>query len=193
MADELYCYPGTDILRNKLDIHDHEKLHIYERKLTMLRLRELIKRPMEGNFDLEYLQAIHRYIFQDIYDWAGELRKVEIAKGNMFCKVIFIKEQADKIFEKLKNENYLAGLEKEVFSKRLAYYFSEINALHPFREGNGRSQREFIRSLSLKNGYILYFADASQDEMIEASKDSFLCDYRSMETLFEKCMRKSII
>lgn len=54
MADELYCYPGTDILRNKLDIHDHEKLHIYERKLTMLRLRELIKRPMEGNFDLEY-------------------------------------------------------------------------------------------------------------------------------------------
>ena len=68
MADELYCYPGTDILRNKLDIHDHEKLHIYERKLTMLRLRELIKRPMEGNFDLEYLQAIHRYIFQDIYE-----------------------------------------------------------------------------------------------------------------------------
>ena len=86
MADEFYCYPGTNVLKNKLNIREQETLYIYERKLTMLRLRELIKKPISGEFNLEHLQAIHWYIFQDIYDWAGEIRKVEIAKQNMFCK-----------------------------------------------------------------------------------------------------------
>ena len=85
--------------------------------------------------DIKHLQAIHRYIFQDVYDWAGKVRTVDIAKGNMFCNVRFISGQADEIFTKLKEEKYLAGLDEETFIKRLAYYFSEINALHPFREG----------------------------------------------------------
>ena len=79
-----------------------------------------------------------------------KVRTVDIAKGNMFCNVRFISSQADVIFSGLKEEHYLAGLDEDMFIKRLAYYFSEINALHPFREGNGRSQREFIRSLALK-------------------------------------------
>lgn len=106
------------------------------------------------------MQAIHAYIFQDVYDWAGKIRTVDIAKGNTFCNVRFISSQADAIFSKLKEEYYLAGLEEYMFTKRLAYYFSEINALHPFREGNGHSQREFIRSLALKNGYLIYFEKA---------------------------------
>lgn len=84
----------------------------------------------------------------------------------------------------------MIGLDEETFLKRLAYYFSEINALHPFREGNGRSQREFIRSLALKNGYLLYFDRVSGEEMISASQKSFLCNYSEMEKIFSKCILK---
>lgn len=190
MSDTKYCYPDSDVLVNKLDIRDPNKLQIFERKLTMLRLLELIDKPIEGKFDLKHLQAIHAYIFQDVYDWAGKIRTVDIAKGNTFCNVRFISSQADVIFSKLKEEYYLAGLEEYMFTKRLAYYFSEINALHPFREGNGRSQREFIRSLALKNGYLTYFEKASKEEMLIASKKSFMCDYEDMEKIMAKCIKK---
>ena len=108
MSDTKYCYPDSDVLVNKLDIRDPNKLQIFERKLTMLRLLELIDKPIEGKFDLKHLQAIHAYIFQDVYDWAGKIRTVDIAKGNTFCNVRFISSQADVIFSKLKEEYYLA-------------------------------------------------------------------------------------
>lgn len=189
MADSVYCYPDSDVLINKLGIQDQEKLHTFERKLTMLRLLEIIDKPIKGNFDFAHLQEIHRYIFQDVYEWAGKVRKVDIAKGNMFCNVMFIESQAEEIFVKLKKDNYLAGLDRNIFVKKLAYYFSEINALHPFREGNGRSQREFIRSLALKNGYVINFSEIPEEEMLKASQESFLCDYNAMEELFDKCVR----
>lgn len=78
MPDELYCYPGSNVLKNKMGIQDIEQLHEIERKLTMLRILELLDKPVRGAFDLKHLQAIHAYIFQDVYDWAGELRKVDI-------------------------------------------------------------------------------------------------------------------
>ena len=187
---DLSMLQDTDVLINKLDIRDLDKLHIFERKLTMLRLLELLDKPINGKFDFKHLQAIHAYIFQDVYDWAGKVRTVDIAKGNMFCNVRFISSQADVIFSGLKEEHYLAGLDEDMFIKRLAYYFSEINALHPFREGNGRSQREFIRSLALKNGYLIYFDRVSEEEMLLASQKSFLCDYEDMEKIIAKCIKK---
>jgi len=191
MADKIYCYPESDVLINKLGIKEQEKLLTLERKLTMLRIMELIDKPIVGSFDFKHLQKIHEYIFQDIYEWAGQVRKVDIAKGNMFCNAKFIESQAEEIFGNLKKEKYLEGLAKDVFIKRLAYYFSEINALHPFREGNGRSQRELIRSLAIKNGYIISFSKISEEEMIKASQESFLCRYEAMEQLFKKCVRPS--
>ena len=190
MSDTKYCYPDSDVLVNKLDIRDPNKLQIFERKLTMLRLLELIDKPIEGKFDLKHLQAIHAYIFQDVYDWAGKIRTVDIAKGNTFCNVRFILSQADAIFSKLKEEYYLAGLEEYMFTKRLAYYFSEINALHPFREGNGRIQSELMRCLALKIGYLIYFIKDYKEEMLIASKKSFMCDYEDMEKIMAKCIKK---
>ena len=190
MGDSVYCYPDSDVLINKLDFRNLDNLLLVERRFTMLRLLELMDNPIKGKFNLKHLQAIHAYIFQDIYDWAGKIRTVDIAKGNMFCKVELIQEQADLLFGKLKKESYLEGLEEETFVKRLAYYFSEINALHPFREGNGRSQREFIRSLADHCGYVLLFDKVSSEEMLSASEASFLCDYSKMEELFRKCIRK---
>ena len=139
MSDTKYCYPDSDVLINKLDIRDRDKLQKFERKLTMIRLSELFDNPIKGSFDFKHLKDIHQFIFQDIYDWAGTVRIVDIAKGNMFCNVKFIDSQAEEIFLKLKKEKHLSGFSEEDFIKRLAYYFSEINALHPFREGNGRA------------------------------------------------------
>ena len=136
MSDKIYCYPDADVLKNKMGIRDLEQLKQMEKWLTMLRILELVDKPIRGKFDLMHLQSIHRYIFQDVYEWAGEIRKVDIAKGNLFCNVKFIESQAEEIFGKLKEENYLQGLNEKEFSVRLAYYFSEINALHPFRDGN---------------------------------------------------------
>lgn len=186
MSDKVYCYPDSDVLINKLNIHDTDKLLEAERKLTMLRLLDLLDKPIAGKFDFKHLQNIHKYIFQDVYPWAGKIRSVDIAKSNMFCKVQFIKTQADEIFGELKNDCYLEGLPKEKFVKKAAYYFSEINALHPFREGNGRTQREFIRQLAYQSGYILHFSAISEQEMMQASIDSFVCNYKKMENLFSK-------
>lgn len=191
MPDAKYCYQNTDVLINKLNIKDSNKLMKFERKLTMLRLDELFQNPVRGDFDLKHLQNIHKFIFQDLYSWAGEIRVVDIAKGNMFCNALFIEEQANLIFSNLKKENYLTGLTQEAFIKRLAYYFAEINALHPFREGNGRTQREFIRLLGLKNNYFIRFSSVSRDEMISASKKSFLLDYTEMEEIFKKCVESA--
>ena len=147
-------------------------------------------KPIQGKFHLKHLQSVHRYIFQDVYDWAGKIREVDIAKGNMFCNAKFIESQAEEIFGKLKEENYLQGLDGREISVRLAYFFSEINALHPFREGNGRCQREFVRTLALQAGYVINFANVTGEEMLKASEDSFLCDYKKMEQLFAYCIRK---
>lgn len=192
MGDILYCYPASDVLKNKLGIKNQEKLHEVEKHLTAIRVYDLTQKPIKGKFDLNHLREIHFYIFQDIYTWAGELRKTDIAKGNMFCKCVFLESQAETIFGAIRKDNYLENMDYEQFVKRLAYHFSEINALHPFREGNGRTQREFIRELALYNHYAVDFCKATEKEMLDASIDSFLCKYEKMEKLMDKCLRKIV-
>lgn len=172
-----YCYPNSRVLKNKLKIIDFDELYNEERNLSILRERELLDSGINGRFDFEHLKAIHRYLFQDVYDWAGEVRTVDIANGNMFCRCFAIETEAERIFAELKKEKYLQNLKAGEMAKRLAYYLAEINALHPFREGNGRTQREFIRQLAYQNGYFLSYAGITQEEMVEASKASFKLDY----------------
>ncbi|MBQ3293194.1 Fic family protein [Candidatus Saccharibacteria bacterium] len=178
-----YCYPDSRVLKNKFNIRDFDKLSLEERKFAKYRARELFEDPIQGRFDFDHLRAIHRHLFQDVYDWAGEVRTVDIAKGNMFCRCFAIEPEAERIFGELKAEKYLRGMMVGEVAGRLAYYLSEINALHPFREGNGRAQREFVRQLALLNGYFLSFRGIRQDEMIEASKASFRLDYEPMERI----------
>lgn len=191
MADDfIYCYPHSNVLINKLEIRNEEKPFQAEKKLTMLRLLELQRQPVRGDFDLSHLCRIHQYIFQDLYEWAGQIRTVDIAKGTMFCKAEFIEANAKVLFTKLAEDGFQNEQGNETVIKKLAYYFSEINALHPFREGNGRTQREFIKLLAEQNGYDIDFSKITADEMIQASKASILCDYALMEKLFEKCLYK---
>ena len=97
MNDKKYCYPQSNVLINKLSIHNAERLAEAEKKLTMLRLLELQYEPVEGELDFAHLCEIHRYIFQDVYEWAGQLRTVDIAKGNMFCKSEFLRENGEQL------------------------------------------------------------------------------------------------
>ena len=122
--------------------------------------------------DFEHLKAIHYYLFQDLFFWAGKVRTVAIAKRNLFCLPQHIDSFANDIFAKLKKDNYFVGFNKEEFIDAITNFLGDINALHPFREGNGRTQREFIRYIGLKNGYTFDWSLVSSDENIEASYES---------------------
>lgn len=182
--DQRYCYPHSSVLINKLGIEDAEKLHIAEREITSLRIANAKISVIKGEFNLLHLKKIHKYVFGDIYEWAGEIRWVNIAKGNMFCNYEFIEANADSLFNRLRSENYLLDASKEEIPFCLSYYLSEINVLHPFREGNGRVQRLFIEYLAENAGYSVDFSQVTDKQMIEASAASFLCDYTKMNELF---------
>lgn len=170
-----YCYPGTDILKNKMDYKDQDLLKSVETIMTGVRIMELQKKPITGSFDLKHLQKIHKYMFQDVYPFAGKLREENIAKGAFqFAHVSFLKEQATELFKQLKNENTLKGLKIDEFSNKAAHYMAEINVLHPFREGNGRTQREFIRCLAVSNGYSLEWERVRKEDVFNASVKSVL-------------------
>lgn len=182
--DSNYCYPNCFILKNKLNIKDRDLLEEAERQITAVKILETKMHPIKGNLDFQHLLNIHRHIFKDIYTWAGKTRTVNISKGNQFCNYIFIKEVADDIFLKLQKENYLMGLTTDEMIIKLAFYLGELNALHPFREGNGRAQRVFIEYLAQAAGYYIDFSKVSSQEMIDASVESFLCNYNKMENIF---------
>ena len=177
------CYPESRVLKNKFNIRNSDELQMAERRLAKYRAEELMHAPIKGQFDFSHLKRIHYYLFQDIYDWAGEVRTVDIAKGNLFCRYFAIQSEAERIFQELRSEKYLQDLNAGAFAERLAYYFSEINALHPFREGNGRAQREFIRQLAFQNNYFLSYAGITKDEMVRASIESFKRNYSLLEKM----------
>lgn len=169
-----YTDPATGILRNRLGIASEEELKQAEADFAAARSFELSITPLKGCLDLEHLKAIHRYIFKDLYEWAGELRDIDISKGNnFFAHHAHIASAASDLFLKLEQEKHLANLSKETFSERAAFYLGEINAIHPFREGNGRTQREFISHLAYNNGYFIDWRNVEQKKMIEASAQSF--------------------
>ncbi len=187
--DIKYCYPNSFTLRNKLNITNSEELSIAEMEYTSLTIAEVKENPIKGDFNLKDLQDIHRHIFRDIYDWAGELRTVNISKGNPFCNCIYIELEAERIFSDLRKENYLIGVPKLNICGKLAYYLGEINVLHPFREGNGRAQRVMIEYLAKVAGYTIDFSNISDIEIIEASIDAFNCDYDKMTRIFRKIIK----
>ena len=133
-----YCYHNSNVLINKFDIREQEALTVAERQITALKIAEIERHPHKGSFDLKHIRAIHYFIFSDIYDWAGKIRKGDflIKDASMFCRAMYIENYANEIYSKLKQDNFLRGFCKPEFVIKLAYYMGEINALHPFREGN---------------------------------------------------------
>jgi cell filamentation protein len=189
LDESTYVYPGTTILKNKLDIRDKKKLDQWERLMTAKRHLQLMARPLSGSFDLAHLQRIHKHLFQDVYEWAGQIRKVVISKPpTLFCLPRMIESEADRIFGELRDERYLTRLDAQNFAERAAYYLSEINVLHPFREGNGRTQREFIRCLGLKSGYVIDWAVADKDDLKEAMVEAAIKSEEKLAEIILTCI-----
>lgn len=179
--DYIYCYPKSHVLKNKLNIKDRKPLEKVERYITKLRLMDLEKTKFDGKFNLSYLQEIHKIIFGDIYDFAGELRKVELSKGSsQFCYTKFLQEQCDEIFGKLEKMDYLKNLNNEKFVEELAVFIGDLIHLHPFREGNGRAIREFVRQLCKTNGYDINYGLVKPKERLEAEIEAYNCKYNKL-------------
>lgn len=171
-----YVYPETTVLRNRRDIRSQTDLSRFEADATARRIQQLEREPIRGALNVQHLQAIHRYIFQDVFPWAGEFRTVNIARPGQFY--FAFSEQIlpclSNLFDDLLRERHLADTTSpDEFCNRAAYYMGELNAIHPFRDGNGRTQREFTRQLALKNGYTLNWAGVTRAAMGEASAKSF--------------------
>lgn len=188
ISNSKYCYEDSNVLINKLDIHNTKDLQYYEAKITAAKSLGLRQQGITGNFDKEHYLSIHRYLFEDIYPFAGNLRQENISKGEFrFAQWEYIEQELERLLEELKKEKYLEGLDKEQLAKRLAYYLSELNVLHPFREGNGRTNREFIRQLALKNGYNLNLKKVDARKTLEASVESIV-DTSKLEEIINFCL-----
>lgn len=149
--NSIYCYEGTDILKNKLDIKNNDDLFLYETKITAAKLLILREIGISGNFDKMHFVGIHRFLFEDIYPFAGLFRAENIAKDNFrFAEWKFIEEQLDNILNNLKNENYLLYYDKKELVKKLAYYMAELNVLHPFRERKWKNNKRIYKTISVK-------------------------------------------
>lgn len=187
----MYCYPGSDVLINHFSIKDDSKLKELETVYSLLRLSELKLKEPADPLDMDAFIEIHRTILQDIYPFAGELRKEMISKGSSsFAHPDHIEVQMHRIFNELKEENYLKDLPRDKMIERLAHYLAELNALHPFREGNGRTVREFARQLMANAGYQLDWEKiAGPAEIINAFVDSFNSTNDRLENLLDEMIK----
>ena len=191
--NSIYCYKNSDVLINKLDIKDNKKLEEFERKIVLAKLYELRQNNQIGNFDIEHFVGIHKFLFEDIYPFAGLFRTENIAKGNFsFAEWEYIEDELKKLLNQLKEENYLQNLDRNTFIKRLSYYMAELNVLHPFREGNGRTIREFIRQLAYKNGYVLNLKNINPKDMLHACIRSVV-DTIQLEDIISECLENEEI
>ena len=172
MADAFidpYLDLETGILRNFAGANTQEELRKAETDVAGMAELTLGDVPRSNN--LAELQAIHKALFGKIYDWAGEIRTVDIKKGSeeFFLFVFQIPEGAKFVFDGLAKENTLKYLSKEDFVKRLAYFYEQVNFIHPFREGNGRTQRVFWNRVAADAGYFIDWSQVVGGELDEAS------------------------
>ncbi|MEE0920670.1 MAG: Fic family protein [Lachnospiraceae bacterium] len=170
MGDK-YCYPNSTVLINKKNIQNAKEFLKAEIHYTAYRLYALQNSEVKGKFDFKHLCKIHKDIFQDLFTWAGKTRDCNISKGGTnFCQLNALYDYGNSIFEDFYPSCLSVKDNPELFVKTVAKNYADLNSLHPFREGNGRTQREFTRELCLKCGYIFDLSVTTHQEMLDASK-----------------------
>ncbi|HUC96629.1 MAG TPA: Fic family protein [Candidatus Saccharimonadales bacterium] len=186
-----YINPETGVLRNLFGAKDLETLSQIEAEITVAVIATLDEHPIPGDFDLEHLKAIHKRLFASIYDWAGKLRTVEMAKDNTrFAPIEYLQEAAATLFNALKSEKYLDDMQDAKYIKRFAHYYSEVNILHPFREGNGRAERTFFSLLAQRSGRHIAWDLFDPDEAIRASIEAYNGDESQLVKLLTPLITK---
>ena len=174
MSDPYLQANGT--LKNKLGITNPRALSQVEADFTDYRLATLEQDGPRGPFSFKRFKATHRHLFQDVYAWAGEVRTTELYKAaqlggplHQFTPVAELEDEAARLFAGLASADEHQNLDRPTFARRAADLLSDLNQLHPFREGNGRTQRVFLEALAERAGHPLAFDVVSRERMIEAS------------------------
>ena len=176
MSDDPYVYPGTNVLRNKGGYRTREELDHFERLMTTEAMKTLP--PVEVS--PKGLRKVHEHLFKDVYDWAGEHRIINIRKavGEIgseefrFVPAGQLDRRIDTLFDQIKNDSKLSVEAIPDFANALAPHFRELNVIHPFREGNGRTQRLMIQRIAETNGHRLTFGHITGERMIQDSIDA---------------------
>ncbi|ABD06691.1 Filamentation induced by cAMP protein Fic [Rhodopseudomonas palustris HaA2] len=169
-----YCYPGTAVLKNLLDIRDQATLDQYEAEVTAARAEQPFP---SGKLDTVHYCRFHHHLFQDVFEWAGRYRTVRIAKGeNYFCYPEYIAVQMNRLFSDLRRSNFFQGQSATKFADTGGHFLAELNSIHPFREGNGRAQLAFFAHLADHAGRPLQLKRLDPDVFMTAMIASFLGD-----------------
>ena len=186
--DDPYLDQAAGVLRNRLGITDAARLRQVEADVSYLRDQDLKRHPLPGRYDLAHLAEFHRRLFGDVYDWAGELRRVNVARTALFAHWEYIESYGGDVLNKLASEKFLAGLDRAVFLDRFTHYFGEVNAVHPFREGNGRTQRAFFRQLGLQAGWRVDFALVDREAYLDACRESMTGPTDALRSVFDQAV-----
>jgi cell filamentation protein len=173
-VDDPYCYPGTTVLKNRRDLRTQQALDRFETAITAQRFDEPLP---AGKLTEQHYCRVHRHLFRDVYGWAGEYRTVRISKGDSpFCYPEYIPQEMGKLFTGLRRDNNLSGLSAQQFARKAANFLSNLNAIHPFRDGNGRSQVAFMAMLAARAGHPLHLARLVPVDFMAAMIRSFQGD-----------------
>ena len=184
--DDPYAYKGTSVLRNRLGIKDAAVLEAFELEMTALRAEEPLP---DGRFGPAHYRKIHHHLFQDVYPWAGRYRTVRTGKsGNWFCFPEYIASAMNALFGKLKTGTLLTAQSSDNFVTEAAGFLAELNAIHPFREGNGRTQLSFLHLLALKAGHPLALDRIEPATFLTAMITSFSGDVVLLERELKKLL-----
>ena len=192
MAD--YFVEGGDVLENKLGISDPAKLKEAEEDIVAREGLHVIEEDLSSmTLDFSFLKYLHERLFGKVYPFAGQIRTVNITKQDSsipFCYADFIKQEADRIFQNLAEKNYLKNETKEDFINDIVELAMDLNALHPFREGNGRTTHLYLQLLAERAGYSLKYGEVSHEEIIEADKQAFLGNDKLIKEMYNKIIEK---
>jgi len=166
-----YCYPGTTVLKNIPGLRTRRALEKFELVASTQRSDEPLP---AGRLSVAHYRAIHHHLFQDVYIWAGKFRTVRIAKdASAFCYPEHIAREMQKLFASLRRQKYLGGLPPHEFAVRAADFLSTLNAIHPFREGNGRTQTVFLMLLAEHAGHPLNLEKFGPKSFLKAMVSGF--------------------
>jgi len=191
VSGDPYLDPRSGVFRNRLGLTDRAELAIAEKQFAAMRFNQLKRRRLPGQYDLEHLRVFHWTIFQDVYPWAGQLRTVLIVKaGASFCLPHQIVDTAADVFARLADDRYLRGRDRDAFLDGLTALLTEINALHPFREGNGRTQRAFLSQVARDAGYRLRWEHIDRDANIDAARAAADGDLAPMRALLDPVVER---
>jgi cell filamentation protein len=180
-----YLDASSGVLRNRLGLTDEAELQEAETKLSMVRDVQIARETVPGRYDFAHLRRFHRRLFSDVYPWAGKVRTVDIAKeGTYFCAAVHIESYAtETVFPKMREHDFLRGLDHQQTVDALAELLGDVNALHPFREGNGRTQRAFFRQMASAAGWRLDLSALSAEENIVASAAAMAGNFEPMAAM----------